>query len=258
MSAPWWGELRLQTDETCAWTLGPVQVWIQRRHHEWRVATSRAAEAEAGAPDRRLGVEFPAEGPGVEVVRFGMAQTSPLLRVRPALAPLSVVCRPEPPFVLHPGMAVEGMVSTPLWMRLETEQVPVLHEVDLHRPSRTWFGPDTTQGELGYASRTKLRLSQEEFRHDPTRAATRIRVQHHGEEPLRIAQILVPVRSLSVGATAEGTLWTEDLRFGSTAGGLVDAQLGAMPPQVQRPLLCTPRSPPDGPLLHRAIAHFFG
>lgn len=256
MARHWWGETTLEVDQTACWRVGPVRLWVQRRRHEWRVATAR----EAGTPStagREADAAMPPEGDGVEVVRFGFEQTTPRLSLRPVLAPRPVVCRPELPFVVHPGSAVDALVSSPLWLRLGVDRVPVLHEVDLHLPSRTWFGPDTRHGELCFASRTKLRLDVAEFVHDPSRAATRVHIEHRGEAPLRVAQIKVPVPALSLAAGPDGALWTESMRLDSTPGGLVAADVGALPSQATQ-RVSEPRETREGLALHRALAQFFG
>ena len=53
-------------------------------------------------------------------------------------------------------------VSTPLWVRVDVHDPPqFLQEIPVIRPSDTWFGPSTREGELGYAGRTHGRLNFE-------------------------------------------------------------------------------------------------
>lgn len=256
-STPWWTELDLAVDQRAAWQLGPLSFWIRRRRNEWRIVTRREPEA----PEQRCARQHPAEPPpdeGIEVLRFGFETCRGRVKVAPVLAPLPVVCRPDVPFILHPGAAVWAMVSTPLWVRVSTPEVPILHELDILRPSRTWFGPDTQNGELAYASRTRLRLHRDELDLSPTRAVTRVHVKNEGIAPLHIALLNVPVQRLSLVAADDGSLWTESLHMGSTAEGLVAVDVGELPPEARGPLIQGPRLPPNGRGFTQALARVFG
>lgn len=208
----WWRPQSLDEERAARWAFGPVDLWIRRSRHEWRLAidrrTGRSGEDVAVEADR----EFPADTTGMELVRFGMERTGPTVRVLPLLAPLPVVCRPEQPFHLLPQGEVTAFIGSPLWLRVEAEDGALAHEIDLHRPSSTWFGPDTRTGERCYANRIRIRLHRERLQFSPTRAMTRLRLRNRSPQVLTVRQFKLPVPSLDLFLAREGGLWSEALQ----------------------------------------------
>lgn len=228
-SAPWWGEVSLEPGQSGAWRLGPVDLWVQRRAHEWRIYLRRPEVGRDAAVEVQIPAELPAVTSELEVHRYGAVQTSGRLQVSPVLAPRPVVCRPDTPFVLLPGSAVTAFVGTPLWARVQSPGGRLLHEVDLHRPSGTWFGPDTRTGELCFANRTRLKLDAAELEHVPTRAITPVHLSNDGDQPLLVRQINLPLPRLDLSVAPDGTLWTDPVRLRSQQGGQVTVDLDETP-----------------------------
>ncbi|MCK6507223.1 hypothetical protein L6R53_28270 [Myxococcota bacterium] len=238
---PWWGEVALELGQAACWHLGQVDLWVQRRAHEWRVAVRRLPDGSDAPVQVELPAPLPLDAPGLEVHRFGAEQTSARLQVSPVLAPRPVVCRPDTPFALLPGSAVTAYVGTPLWVRVQAPGGRLLHEVDLHRPSGTWFGPDTRQGELCYANRTRLKLDAAELQHVPTRAITPVHLSNDGDGPLVVRRINLPVPKLELGVAPGGTLWTDPVRVRLQQGGQVTVDIDDAPPERRLRPLAPPR-----------------
>lgn len=208
----WWGEYRMPVGQAGRWRIGPLTLWIERFQHEWRVAR----EIEPGAPDDAIDVCVPTEGGNLlerdEVARFGLAQTADTILIEPALADRPVVTSPEKPFRVPPGESVRVYVGSPLWITLASGSPPVqLEEFPIVKPNDTWFGRSTREGVLCYASRTHARLDASDLPRRPHRAVTEVLVRNQADTPLLLDRMELPAPHLSLYATPDGHLWTQDI-----------------------------------------------
>ena len=129
--------------------------------------------------------------------------------IKPALADRSVVSRPQVPFRLLAGDQIQLYVGNPLWFRLELpNEGPCLRELPINRPSDTWFGPSTREGELCYATRTHARLTVAEIPKRPHRAITPVTLSNRAEDPMLLERISLPVPLLSAYRIDAGNVWT--------------------------------------------------
>jgi hypothetical protein len=150
------------------------------------------------------------------MARFALSGEDDTVVLSPRLADRPVVIRPASRFVVAPRHRVSLFVSTPAWVRVSTRDDEVLAEEPWVRPSDTWFGPSTTEGELCYASRTAGRLRVSELPFRPHRVITAVTVENDGDSPLPIERLLLPVAHLSIFRREEGLLWTEDIQLRRT------------------------------------------
>ena len=164
--ASWWSSFSMATGETAHARIGPLDLWIQRHPNEWRLARDEASDP----MDATLSHPSPVadqdlnELPGVE--RFAMARTGDRVTLGAALADRPVISRPEKPFHLPVGEEATVFVSTPLWLRFQVgEADKLLREFPIARPSDTWFGPNTLEGELCYTSRAYFVLNHVFYAH---------------------------------------------------------------------------------------------
>lgn len=257
--SPWWTSIELGEEQAALWRAGSVDLWIRRDAHEWRIAVDRSAARE----DEEVQVLHPAdrwpeEGAGIEVVRFGSDRTSPALRVVPVLAPRPVVCRPEQPFRLLPQTEVTAFVGCPLWLRVIAEGGALEFEVDLHRPSGTWFGPDTQSGELCFANRTRLHLRRERLKHSPLRATTRLLLHNRTDQVLTLSQFKLPAPSLDLLVDTDGSFWSQAIEVGFERGG--SAEIEVLPSRDPRrvQVLSPARLPRGHGRLISALSHVLG
>lgn len=229
----WWGRFILKEVESRRWRLGPLTLVVQRLAREWRVCWERSEDP----LDSALEICRPADAiePGVapNLSRFALGSTDESLRLVPALADRPVVTHPQTPFHVLPGEDVSLFVSTPIWVRIEVGQPPrLLLELPTYRPSDTWLGPSTREGELCYASKTHCRLALDEVPFRPHRAVSLVRLRNRGSDSLLVDGLSLPAPCLSLFAGENGFLWTQLLTIERSGEerGLASARLDEVAP----------------------------
>ena len=213
-SSIWHGQFELSEQQTGRWRIGPLSLWIQRLAGEWRIARESAEDP----TDSSLELEIPAEVDELmnkEVVdRFAVSGDSGALEVMPALADRPVVARPAKPFHVPQGQQVTVFVGSPLWVKISAGTPPIqLMDQPIFRPSDTWFGPSTMEGELCYASLTYLRLNLESVIRRPHWALTVVKILNRSDTQLDIELLKLPVSRLTLYHGPDGQLWTQDVTF---------------------------------------------
>lgn len=234
---PWWGTFALDEEQAGRWTMGPTTLWVFRTAQEWRVlyraeGDPLRGDSEVVVPiddEAWRAVEAEADGDAsIKRQRHSFRSTQRRLSLHPLTADRPVVVRPEHPLSVPAGEAVTLYVSTPLWIRIETDTTP-LQDVPSHRPSDTWFGPSTREGELCYASRTAGRVRLANLPLRMHRAVTPLHVRNRADEPLPLERVQVPTQYLALYRTNDDLLWTERLtvdRARSDAGAEVHIESG--------------------------------
>jgi hypothetical protein len=255
----WWGELEIPPGLAGCLRLGPLTLWAERRDQEWRLAHREDEGAEG-----RLEVRCPCPAPapdGAEIVRVAMRRVDGRLKLTPSLADRSIVARPEIPFRLLAGGEVALYVSTPVWVRVEAAEPPVvLLDLPTTRPSDTWFGPSTLDGELCYAIRTAARLELANMAPLPERAITEVRLRNLAET-VQIERLNLPVPHFTLFADARGGLWTQGMTLERKPDGkLGEVRFDDLPPAAAGPCerVAEPRTGDRRPSLIRALTGFLG
>jgi hypothetical protein len=208
----WWGRFEIPEDHGGLWRVGPLELVVERRRHDWLVGWREEGEN----MDQRLEVLGPipaGEMPELDrVERYASRQTTAEIVVTPLLADRAVVSRPDVPFHLLGGDEVDLFVSTPVWIRLEAgEPLQALTEIPITRPSDTWFGPSTRVGELCYASRTTARLHLENLPPRPHRAVTPVLLRNRARQELLLERLNLPVPNLTLYFDTAQGLWTQQV-----------------------------------------------
>lgn len=219
----WWGSVTLPVGGVARWRAGPSTVTVQRRASDWRIWHETAPDAYAVDAERarRLEEEPPYTAP---TARFSFAETPDTITVSPALADRPVIVRPESALSIPPGERVTLYASCPVWMALQLQvrrpkrggkgaSPVVLTELPSHRPSDTWFGPSTREGELCYAVRTAARTDVAELPLRPHRAVTPVTVENQAATPVEIVRIEAPMPFLALHVDRSGRLWTDGVLF---------------------------------------------
>ena len=238
-----WGNLAVAPGEVRTVQVGPLTLWLQRMENEWRVAHLPADDLDASTETLRTDLEVPQDLLKLEhVQRFAVAGKGGEISLTPALADRPVVARPEKPFCLPAGTEAVVYVSSPLWVVLSTAQDLKLMELPIVRPSDTWLGPSTREGELCYASRTFLRLSQDNVPRRPHRATSMVRILNHADTPLPLHALKLPAPHLSLYRAAGG-VWTQDITFERR----MDDTLAALRLRDRRPAMASDAAPLAGP-----------
>jgi hypothetical protein len=260
----WWGRRRVPVGSAGRWRIGPLTLWIQRLEGEWRVAHETGDDP----LDVSLQEDLPAEvGDLLEkenVTRFVIAGKSEEVVLSAVLADRPVVTSSEQPLSVPPGEEVAVYVSSPLWARVETgKPAKLLCELPTFRPSDTWFGPDTTEGELCYASRTFHRVRLEDVPVRPHRATTAVKIRNRARSMLSLERMQVPVMHLALYRAPDGRLWTHDVVFEREGDdNFVALHLGgrgkpgAVGPGEARQV-AGPRVQPSGNIVVRAFSSLF-
>ncbi len=259
--ARWWGEYRIEEDLAGRWRIGPLTLWIERLQHEWRVAKEIDTEASEDVVEVSVPVRIDDILGRGDVARFALARTANTIWIEPALADRPVITSPEKPFHVPAGESVRVYVGSPLWIRLATGSPPVpLEEFPVVKPNDTWFGPSTREGVLCYASRTHARLDVANLPRRPHRAVTAVLVRNTADTPLKLDRMELPTPHLSLYATSDGHLWTQDVTLERTEDGENAAlQLNDAPPSAAlRPVLVS-RAREEAPkhLVLRAFGSLF-
>lgn len=218
----WWGSFDLDLDHAGRWRVGPSTLWIERHEFEWRITHWQEedpmdANAEINVPAKLIESSIPAEA-DVSVVRYSIEETLARLNVEPVLADRPVIVRPEEPLFVMIDENVTLFVSTPLWIRISvgTDKTQ-LNEIASYRPSDSWFGPNTREGELCYASATLGRLNLDDVPMRLHRAITPVTIRNRSGESLSVDRIRIPVEYLSLFQDGEGYLWTEAVQYDKTS-----------------------------------------
>lgn len=216
----WWGKYAVPAQKQAKWQLGPLTIWLQHLAHEWRLATKSRSDAyeKIVRHDGPSAIETLAAD--VVPARYCFSHMCDSVRLIPALPDRPVVTKPDTPLYVYPGEEVTLYLSFPLWLRVEVgEPSRLLREVPLYRLSDTWFGPNTREGEICYASHTAGTVNLADLVRRSYRAATAIVVRNRATTPLYIERLNVNLPFLSLYADSDNMLWTNALVLEHGAGG---------------------------------------
>lgn len=258
----WWGDHAIPEGGAGHWRIGPLDLWVYRSRHEWLVASASSGVAldEAFSVDVPMVRDIPEEQPNAH--RFGFRKTTGTLRLAPALADRPLVINPATPFSLLPDEELTIYVSSALWLKVKAgEPAHDLLDFPTYRPSDTWFGPSTREGELCYAGKTSARQQLKDLPIRAHRALSAVRVRNLADSVLSIERLKLPMPNMSVFASEDGVLWTETVTLQrEQEGELASLQLGKKPPSaIGNPRLVSgPRVRPTKGLLIRAFGGLIG
>ncbi|MDH5217198.1 MAG: hypothetical protein OEX19_05865 [Gammaproteobacteria bacterium] len=205
----WWGSFTFNDRQILRWKIGPLTIFVRYLSKEWQITYERLEEF--GDSESTWCVDqvdsIPEEFGNTSRYIFGKA--SNVLTVTPILADRPVISRPRSPFNLALGEETTLYVSTPLWVELAVGDSKIkLDEIAMQRPSDTWFGPSTREGELCYASSTYCRLGLEELPQRYHRAITPVLIRNQANSALSVERLNVPAPHLPLYTTPSGQLWT--------------------------------------------------
>lgn len=228
----WWGTFSLAEGATARWRIGPLTVTALRRTREWQLGWEWVQEAK-GAEEPSW--SFEQDAPETELAnleRHAFREAPGSLAVLPVLADRAVVTSPRVPLFLPPGESATLYVGSPLWLRLSAGEPPrTLREIPVRRPSDTWFGPSTREGELCYAVRTRAALEAERLLALPHRAVTPVTVDNRSPQPLTVERMKLPVRHLALYTAPDRALWTEAVSLTSRDGSeMASLEIDRRPP----------------------------
>ena len=259
----WYGDYELELGRTAFWQVGPLRFWLTPSQQEWRFAFLPGDDTLDPTLERDLGGEAcePAAAEA-NASRLGFRQVSGHLRLTPMTADRPVVVKPSTPFLLPPKEELTLFISTIAWLQVSVGDPPLeFLQVPLHRPSDTWFGSSTRDGEMCYSLQTSARQHLENLPLRPHRAISALRVRNLAPENLAVDKVMLPMPHMSLFAAEDGQLWTEEVTLVHTQGrhdSPLDLSDG--PPALAGPSrkLGDPRQKPVRGLLTRAFGGLIG
>lgn len=206
----WWKDYALGPQEWARWRIGPLELFALATTGQWVFAWLTTEDP----LDTSEATDIPAENEPHEATftfgRYVARFERPVLKLLPRLADRAFVFRPELPLFLPAGQDIVLYVSSPVWVagQLGEDEDARLFEIPSFRASDTWFGRDTCEGELCYASRTRALTDLETINVCPHRAVTPLEIRNEGDDVLPIEQLRVPLPALSL-YEGGGRLWTD-------------------------------------------------
>lgn len=249
---PWWTTYTLGLGHGGQWQIGPSTLWIFHTDHEWRLIHQQAADSlmdgsmvRAPVPESEWPPVVDPDIPTDQIVRFSAQDDEATVTLKPALANRPVVARPENAIYIPPGAEVTLYISTPLWIQMRLG-ASATHEVPSFRPSDTWFGPSTREGELCYAARTTGRFRLADLPMRPHRAVTPLVVQNAASDQLLVERAQIPMQHLALYETDNHVLWTQAVtlhREEDVEGARVRIKPGAPPDAANATCAAEPREP---------------
>jgi len=203
-----WQALELNINESLLITLGSLKLVIRHDTKEWSIAYEWQQDSDDEKPSCLLGKDLDFTEIEQNIHRFAYSNNTSVLQLRPRLADRSVVTRPRVPFNLLARQRTWLYVSTPIWLEVVIGDNVTLKEIPVFRPSDTWFGSNTTEGEIAYATRTHARLKLDEISFNQYRAITPVELINDTEKPILLERISLPVPLLHLYSDKEKNLWT--------------------------------------------------
>lgn len=258
----WWGSFNVNTEQSMQWRIGPLSLIVRRLSGEWQFAYERNDDFEENTTrwDINSTDQFPEHLN--DSSRYVLNDSSGCLNITPLLADRPIISRPLTPFNLTAGEEVNLYVSSPLWINLAvgSDRKKALTEIAIQRPSDTWFGPSTREGELCYASTTHCRLNVDELRQLPHRAITPVIIRNKADTTLAVERLNVPAPLLALYASATGKLWTPKITLiRNKDGDMAELKISNEPPEeIEQPTLVSDaRNKTSNGVLFRAFNTVF-
>jgi hypothetical protein len=219
---PWWGHFDVPVGETRHFRIGPCGLWIERRPRELRITRKQYPDPMDAALIVDSTSEPAPQGDDIDAQRYASSGRTTRIALQPALADRPVVVRTAEPFHVLGDDEAMLYLTTPLWIRMSAGELEKqLFDVPAQRPSDTWFGRNTRDGQLCYAGTTHAKLNLQEVARRPNRAVTQVRIVNQARTPLPLDRINLPAPALSLHAGADHRLWTEPLEVTRELDGMI-------------------------------------
>lgn len=255
----WWGNHRLVEDCWGHWRVGPLDLFAKPAESEWQLAYKQVAESQDPTVEVEIRSASAPDAESYEFSRYALDYEEPELELRPRLGDRPFIVSPGVPLFLLAGEKVILYVSTVVWTQVIAahDSGPVLLDIPTFRRSDTWFGANTLEGELCYATKTNARTELAAIEARPHRAVTPVEIRNEGGGMLPIEQLRVPVQALSIYADAHNRLWTDAVCFvreeDEDSASITTPEPSAHLPG-QRTLLDGPRTPVETGTIVKAFS----
>lgn len=254
----WWGSANLAAEKSRQWRIGPLTVIVRYLNNECQVAYEHSNDAIGDNTVWDIADSDRLPDSLANKARYISNEDAGLVSITPCLADRPVISRPQTPFHILAGESVTLYVSSPLWLNVSTGTTKkILTEIPIQRPSDTWFGSSTREGELCYASTTHCRLNLEELPHRPHRAITPVLILNQANTTLSVDRLNLPTELLPLYACSDGQLWTPRITLiREKDGDMAALKIDNQPPHEANAAvqLCQPRKTTSNGALFRAFS----
>lgn len=208
LSTKWWGKFAVALGEQRALRCADLCLQLQSLPNQWWLGYEWQMDVNQFQPVLESVAEETLQTLENEQ-RFVFAEQPASLTLQPALADRPVVCRPVVSVSLLPFQEVTLFVCLPLWVKLQTSDgEETLLDIPTVRVCDSWFGPNTREGVISYASQVSEQLDVKPIANNKARAAIEVRIQNQSDQMLTLDKISVPAPNLSLYADARGHFWT--------------------------------------------------
>lgn len=258
-SERWWGPLAISEGVWCAWKLSTLRFYLRRSNNEWNFSWHQDKEPSDPIVTMDLSGGSVPDLEQAEHSRFIHSATDIHFDLGLALADRPIVARPETSISVAPSQHATIYVSSGLWLQPKLNG-HILMDMPIFRPSDTWFGENTREGEMCYFSRTRARTQATNDINAPHRVVTPITVTNRGAKTVKIERLRVPVINL-------GLYFNENKEFVTNSLSMVlhenaeEVSMEIVPIATEQgkfESISPPRVESDSGLLDQAIAKFLG
>lgn len=265
----WWGRHTVRASTTSFWQIGPLRLWVENAGHVWQISSLQ--NRDWLEPNIRVTPELslsdsaaqpPSEARTISCV-FGEATASEI-SITPLLGDRSFVTRLRAPLQIMANETVELYIVTPLWLRIKLvhdgRAMREMQELALFRPSDTWFGPVSHEGELCYSSQAPAYFSLSNV---PLRlhcAITAVSIRNSDSDALNVDRFTIPLPRLSIFYSPTTGFWTDRISLERNDDREMAAvQLDHRPPTDAQAtqFVGAPRISPESNNAIRAFSTFF-
>ncbi len=193
LQVPWWGTFSVDEQQSRYFKVGNIVICLDRFNQQWHITTHREGE---------------------EPFKSFAAQATNEITLKPAMPDRSLLSKLDRPFYIPMGEKLLLYISSPLWIQIEAGKPAVLlDEIPTEALADTWFGKNTLDGELCYASQIHCSTDLEELPRDTTRIISLVSIENRSRETLLLQELRVPLPFLSIYGDKQNYLWTEQLNI---------------------------------------------
>lgn len=259
----WWGQFDFSEQQQLLLSCADLQLMLQCQSHQWWLGYQWQKEVNQFEPELVLGEYEDNEAIFEKEQRFVFAELPTHLTLKPALADRQVVCRPVVSVTLLPYQEVTLYVCLPVWLQIWVDETEApLIDIPTVQVCDSWFGPNTREGVICYASQVSEQLDVKPISNNKARAAIEVRIQNQSEEMLTLDKISVPAPNLSLYSDKQGRLWTPRItlvrRDNDDAILSIDDVISGGIAQSSLNLVCEAREDIGRSKITKAISALFG
>jgi hypothetical protein len=255
----WWGSYNLSLNRWGRWRIGPLSLYARPKDHEWHIAFRQHPDPLDSSLQLEAGTDSEPDPDTYEFLRYAVDCPDNKLELEPRLGDRPFIVTPEQPLFLLAGQKSLLYVSTIVWIQVKIGDGSgnALLDMPTIRRSDTWFGANTREGELCYATKTSARTELEAIQARPHRAVTPVEIRNEGTGMLPIEQLRVPVPALSLYTDCDDRLWTDAVCFvreeGQDEAAMTTPEPSAHLPG-RRTRIDTPRAPVETGTIVKAFS----